>query len=243
MIGELEVSNRIIVESKNDKIFIQSLVNYLNIHNIEILEINLSDNDYMTLGGLSLSSLKGELGDIKAAAENNDISKVGIILDADNSQEEKFDLINNAIKSIFPQLQQDKIERINSFINISFVASDQKLFSLQIACYFVNINGKGELETLLKSIKSQPSPKADCLEAWKTCVEKLSSESISQKDFDKFWVSNYLRFDTCIGEENEQAGRKCSMSGFDYVMTNKLHIWDFEHPALGELKEFLKLFD
>jgi hypothetical protein len=236
------VSNRIIVESKNDKLFIQSLVNYLNIHNIEILEINLSDNDYMTLGGLSLSSLKGELGDIKAAAENNNISKVGIILDADNSQAEKLDLINNAIKSIFPQLQQDKLERINNFIDISFVASDQKLFSLQIACYFVNINGTGELETLLKSIKSQPSPYADCLESWKICVEKLS-ESISQKDFDKFWVSNYLRFDTCIGDENDQAGKKCSMSGFDYVMANKLHIWDFEHPALDELKVFLKMFD
>ncbi len=243
MIGELEVSNRIIVESKNDKIFIQSLVSYLNIHDIEILEINLSDNDYMTLGGLSLSSLKGELGDIKAASENNNISKVGIILDADNSQQEKFDLINNAIKSIFPQLQQVKLERINSFINISFVASDQKLFSLQLACYFVNINGTGELETLLKSIKSQPSPYADCLDAWRSCVEKLSSESISQKDFDKFWVSNYLRFDTCIGDENDQAGKKCSMSGFDYVMANKLHIWDFEHPALDELKVFLKMFD
>jgi hypothetical protein len=33
------------------------------------------------------------------------------------------------------------------------------------------------------------------------------------------------------------------MSGFDYVMKNKQHIWNFEHTALDELKEFLKLFN
>ncbi len=237
------MSNRIIVESKNDKIFIQSLVNQLNIHNVEILEINISEDDFITLGGLSLSSLKGELEDIKAAAENNDIAKVGIILDADNSQEEKLQLINNAIKSIFPESQQSKIGKINNFINISFTASDQKLFDIQIACYFVNVNSTGELETLLKSIKSQPSPYADCLESWTNCVEQCTGKLISQKDFDKLWVNNYIRHDTCTNQEKNNASEYCSMAKFEYVMKNKQHIWDFEHTALDKLKEFLKLFD
>ncbi|GBE73146.1 hypothetical protein myaer87_03730 [Microcystis aeruginosa NIES-87] len=52
----------------------------------------------------------------------------------------------------------------------------------------------------------------------------------------------YLRFDTCSTEDKKQAGRKCSMNGFDYVMKNKRHIWNFEHEVLNELKEFLQLF-
>ncbi len=32
------------------------------------------------------------------------------------------------------------------------------------------------------------------------------------------------------------------MNGFDYVMKNKRHIWNFEHEVLNELKEFLQLF-
>jgi hypothetical protein len=235
------VSNRIIVESKNDKIFIQSLVNHLNIHNVEILEINISGDDFITLGGLSLSSLKGELGDIKAASENNNIAKVGIILDADHSQEEKFHLINKAIKSIFSESQEDEIEKVSSFINISFTGSDKNLVDIQIACYFVNVNSTGELETLLKSIKSQPSPYADCLESWKNCVEEYSDKLISQKDFDKLWVNNYIRHDTCTNQEKNNASEYCSMAKFEYVMTK--NIWDFEHPALDELKDFLKLFN
>lgn len=235
------MSNRIIVESKNDKIFIQSLVNHLNIHNVEILEINISGDDFITLGGLSLSSLKGELGDIKAASENNNIAKVGIILDADHSQEEKFHLINKAIKSIFSESQEDEIEKVSSFINISFTGSDKNLVDIQIACYFVNVNSTGELETLLKSIKSQPSPYADCLESWKNCVEEYSDKLISQKDFDKLWVNNYIRHDTCTNQEKNNASEYCSMAKFEYVMTK--NIWDFEHPALDELKDFLKLFN
>jgi len=52
----------------------------------------------------------------------------------------------------------------------------------------------------------------------------------------------YIRFDTCSKSEKKQAERKCSMKGFDYIMTNKPAIWDFEHPALNDLKDFLRLF-
>ncbi len=71
---------------------------------------------------------------------------------------------------------------------------------------------------------------------------KQAKKLIKDKDFDKFWISNYLRFDTCSTEDKKQAGRKCSMNGFDYVMKNKRYIWNFEHEVLNELKEFLQLF-
>lgn len=237
----LEVSNRLIVESKNDKIFIHSLVNYLNISNVDISEltlVNVTENDYLTLGGLSKSSLERELKTIEADAQKSNINKVGIILDADDSQSENLGKINEAIINVFPQTQA--IEKICQFIPIISEILDE---NIQVACYFVNINGFGELETLLKAIKSQDSTYADCLSSWQSCIEKHHKQIVSQKEFDKFWISNYIRFDTCSKRDKQQAEKKCSMSGFDYVMTKKQYIWDFEHAALGELKEFLKMFD
>ena len=67
-------------------------------------------------------------------------------------------------------------------------------------------------------------------------------KEISLKEFNKFWVDMYIRFDTCSKSDKKQADRKCSMRGFDYVMTNKAVIWDFEHPVLNDLKKFLGLF-
>lgn len=32
------------------------------------------------------------------------------------------------------------------------------------------------------------------------------------------------------------------MSGLDYVMKNKKYIWDWNNPALEDVKEFFKLF-
>jgi hypothetical protein len=110
-----------------------------------------------------------------------------------------------------------------------------------LACYFTNFEGKGELETLLKAIKARKSPQADCLSSWKTCIESQGKD-ISDKDFDKFWVSIYLRYDTCSNQEQTQAGKKCSMSGFKYVMEHKKDIWDWNNPALDDLKEFFTLF-
>nr|WP_308477947.1 hypothetical protein [Microcystis aeruginosa] len=90
-------------------------------------------------------------------------------------------------------------------------------------------------------MKSQDSTYADCLEDWRNCLNN-QEKSIIDKDFDKFWISKYLRFDTCSREDKKQADSKCSMKGFDYVMKHKPHIWNFEHEVLNELKEFLQLF-
>jgi len=111
----------------------------------------------------------------------------------------------------------------------------------KLACYFTNVGGKGELETLLKAIKARESPHADCLNSWKTCIES-QGQQIDRKGFDKLWVSIYLRYDTCSDNEQQQAGKKCTMSGFDYVMERKKDIWDWDNPALDDLKKFFKLF-
>ena len=78
---------------------------------------------------------------------------------------------------------------------------------------------------------------ADCLEAWKTCLTS-KGKTITDKDFDKFWVNNYLRFDTCSASEKSQVARKCN-----YESGMKKDIWDFENPILKDLKEFLNLIN
>ncbi len=85
-------------------------------------------------------------------------------------------------------------------------------------------------------IKSKKSDYADCLESWKTCLQS-KGKKINQKDFDKFWLSLYFRFDTCSSEDRNQAGRKCSGE-----TAFKKDIWGFEHEVLDELKIFLELF-
>jgi len=67
-------------------------------------------------------------------------------------------------------------------------------------------------------------------------------QDFALKDFDKFWISNYICFDTCSPQESKQAGRKCAMSAFDYVLKEKSHIFNFEHSILKEIKNLLRLF-
>ena len=66
-------------------------------------------------------------------------------------------------------------------------------------------------------------------------------KKINNKDFDKFWLSNYVRFDTCGRNDKKQAERKCSIQNLDYVLENKATIFDFENAILNDLKAFLRL--
>ena len=192
-------------------------------------------DDYERLEGLSETKLITTLNDLKADLQKRDIEKIGIIIDIDNSSEqERLELVNKCIKEVFVS---ETLSSTKQFIDI---CGDNGT-KAQLACYFTNFEGKGELETLLKAIKARESPHADCLDSWKTCIES-QGQQINQKGFDKFWVSIYLRYDTCSDNEQQQAGRKCSMSGFDYVMKHKEDIWDWDHPALDDLKEFFTLF-
>ncbi len=105
-----------------------------------------------------------------------------------------------------------------------------------IACYITNVEGYGEQITVLKTIKSKDSPFADCLYEWKKCLEERS-QTIKDKDFDKFWVNTYQRFDLSTKKEQKQAFRKCNPEA-----SMKKDIWNFEHRVLDGSKEFLKLF-
>ena len=224
------MSNIVIVESKNDRIFMQAMVEKLNC-DLQVASPIYID-DYKSLEGLSEKELSKAL---EANIDKKGIEKIGIIIDIDKSSEqERLKFVDRCIKQVF---ESETLLSTKQFIDI---CGDNGT-SAKLACYFTNVGGKGELETLLKAIKAKDSPYADCLDSWKTCLESLGKK-INQKEFDKFWVNNYIRYDTCSNQEQKQAGRKCSMSGFDYVMEHKKDIWDWDNPTLDDLKEFFKLF-
>lgn len=229
------MTNLLIVESKNDKAFLQAFIKQLN-YEIEISS-PIKIDDYEELSGLSPSSLVKSLKSVANSLLKREIQKIGILLDLDvETRESRIHLVNESLKSAF-QLESE-LSDVGQLIEIQTFDGG---ISLQAACYFMNVNGQGELETLLRKIKSQPSPHADCLEKWRECLTDAQVE-ISQKEFDKFWVSNYLRYDTCSPQERKQAGRKCSFSNLDYIMENKIEIWNLGDPVLDDLKQFLKLF-
>ena len=216
----------IIVESHNDKYFVEKLREVLDLENIELKEPICNITDYECLNGLSEQKLTKTFEDIKF----DQYQKIGIIIDADNEGiENRIALINRCVRAVEDVPANFEIVEINKFIKIESL-------EVEIGCYITNKDGLGELETVLKEIASKDTTHADCLEAWKNCLKEKGKPEISQKDFDKFWVSNYLRFDTCLPSEKSQAGRKCN-----YEAGIKKDIWDFENQILDDLKEFLKL--
>ena len=192
-------------------------------------------DDYKSLEGLSKTELIKALKALEANIDKRDIEKIGIIIDIDNdSEQERLKFVDRCIKQVF---EAESLSSTKQFIDICGKSGT----NAKLACYFTNVGGKGELETLLKAIKAEDSPYADCLDSWKICLES-KGKKINQKEFDKFWVSNYIRFDTCSKKEQKQAGGKCNMSEFDYVMKHKKDIWNWDNPALDDLKEFFTLF-
>ena len=236
------MSNLIIVESKNDKYFIESLICKLNLDNIEVGQPICNINDFNCLGGIDnlnarLKALKPEL-----------YSKIGIILDADEAGiEKRINLINKSLKSICTDVELEKINKLHK----------SEELDLEIACYITNIAGKGELETVMRKVKSKDSTYADCLKSWKECLSSKKIE-LKEKEFDKIWVSHYLKYDTCISRKykdnkNEYCANELinNPDNTDEIENNlksndftiKKDIWNFEHPSLAELKEFLQLFN
>ncbi len=220
------MNNLIIVESHNDKFFIEKLRDVLGLSNIKVEEPICNMMDYECLGGLSEKKLSDTLYNVKFS----DYQKIGIIIDADNlGIEKQIELINRCIITLEDVPNDFKITKINEFVKI-------ESHEIEIGCYIMNKDGFGELETVLKAIKSQDSTYADCLEAWKNCLKEKGKPEISQKDFDKFWISNYLRFDTCTKNEQKQSDKNCKNE-----VAIKKDIWDFNNPILDELKIFLNI--
>lgn len=217
--------NILIVESKNDQYFIEALLTHMRISNVDVGTPICSVDDFECLEGIS--KLGPRLVELRERIEKDDIQRVGIILDADSEGVEKrVSLIDKELKKIGADVVLDTVNK--------FVRSEK--LDVEFACCITHVEGSGELETLLRRIASEDRTYANCLQSWQTCL-KAKDKGIKQKEFDKFWVSIYQRYDTCSTSERKQAKRKCTAE-----IAMKKSIWNFEHEALNDLKAFLQLF-
>ena len=206
------MSNILIVESENDKFFIEALIARIDI-DVEVGNPICTIDEYDCMGGMG--KLKNRLEELKSRfLKGDEINKVGIIFDADN------------IGIV------ERTRQINDIKNSVFENNE-----LTLKIFIMNIDGNGELETLLKEIKSNISPIADCLETWQEC---LADKKLNKKDFNKLWIQIYQRYDCCTKQEQKQAGRKCN----NEVSLKDKSIYDFDKDIieLTKLKEFLEEF-
>ena len=94
------MSNIVIVESKNDRIFMQAMVEKLNC-DIQV-ESPIYIDDYKSLEGLSETELIKALKALEALIDKNNIEKIGIIIDIDNySEQERLKFVDRCIKPVF----------------------------------------------------------------------------------------------------------------------------------------------
>jgi hypothetical protein len=220
-------NNLLIVESQNDKFFIERLKKEITA-NFEIDAPICCISEYECLDGLSQKGLEKKLQEIKVDIDKKGLNRIGILLDADDKGiEKRVQLINDSVKCIDSSL-------ILTTVNTWYKS---ELLDIEISCHILNIDGSGELETVLKAIKSKDSPFADCLNAWRHCVTS-NNKLMTDKDFDKFWVNIYQRYDCCSKTDKKQAGTKCNPEA-----SLKKLIWNFSHPALNNLKSYLAMFD
>lgn len=144
-------NNILVVESKNDKFFLNAIIDYLNF-DIDITEpILIEESDYLSMDGLDPTKLEKALKDLKADIQKGEINNIGIVIDLDDqSEENRVAFVNNCLQAVFPVCQT--LLKVNEFINLNF-----EDFDVQLACHFINVNGTGELETVLRSLAGERS--------------------------------------------------------------------------------------
>lgn len=231
--------NVLIVEGKEDKVFLEYLLNIENITDVTVAEP--PKVDIVELGGLSKEALNKQIGRFIPQMKRGEVDKLGLVIDLDTLEsgggyEERLKLINNSIKASFANLSIDKLSKENAVVKI-LIDNNEVL----ITFFFIHLDGKGELEDLLRKIKIHDSHHADCLETWRKCLKAKKIEK-SDKEINKLWLHYYIRYDICTQDEQERAGKYCNLKHVLNDEARKETLFNFQHKCLDELKEFLRLF-
>ncbi len=222
------MKNIIIVEGISDKKFLESYIAYLQ---KTFPSQYLLINDIKDAKGQDaiFSILKAQKIYINKGATKN----IGILIDADkegirtkienkiNSAIEKAFDIKNAVKA------PNEISPINYGSNI-----------VNIFCYIFNIDGKGELEDILKEIRTDKNAEIPiCLDRFVECMKGFN-EAYPEKQYKKNFI-NFYGYE-CIKKEGLNAKEiKVKLKEYEYYAPP---YWDFEHDMLKDLKRFLELF-
>jgi hypothetical protein len=178
--------SKIYVEGNEDKVFVDAMLKHLQLANAAIKVDTIEDLkgvdnfEYSEKIKLRPESVRNEI-------LTKGLKKVGFILDQDEPKNNRLDFFNKMVADAFGE--QHVLQQISTQ-QILFL--EDKTFELSL--FVLNVNGEGELSTMLKEIKAKEisSKYADCLNAWRDCADP-DKTIISQKEFDKNWYHYYLR--------------------------------------------------
>ncbi len=241
----------IIVEHDSDKFTFEAIIRH--IHAEQEIEVESAENEdidwYFRSAEANIeqpTGLKESISDIFTEITKGNCEKIGIIWDLDTfSIEQRIQQINNAI-SLAAQEAQNEIERTVTWVqNITEINQFCPLIvdgiETQVACHFVGLNEMGEIEDVLKAIKSRSSELADCVDKHlPTCLDLQGEKALKDKDLVKLWINHYQRYDTL-----EKKNRKDAFTKWENVMKHRSEIFDFgkdEIIELKQLKDFLTMF-
>jgi hypothetical protein len=242
-----EPKSLIIVEDNNDQYTFEAIIRHIGFE--EDLSVNPKPNNIdwkakpKEIDPNKPTALISELNALRNDFSNETYDKVGIIRDMDNSSEaDMLLLINNALREAYPDEHQELMS-CNTFVPFKFKQnSTGNILKIYFACHFVGVDSegvkKGEIEDILKAIKSKPSLLADCVDKHlPECLELLGEENLKDKDLVKLWINNYQRYDTL-----DKKKRTGEFTSWKNVMEKRAEIFDFksELPEFQELKDFLK---
>lgn len=246
----LEVSDMdiLIVEGLSDKYFLDYLLkNVINRDNVTVEAVNKVE--IIEIGGLG--NLPEKIGSKISVLSRQSNNRMGIVVDLDNEKtgggyEKRLQTINDAVQKSFSIYFQNQgksvdIENFSAENNIINILINDKA-SVEITYYFIHLDGKGELEDILREIKIHNSFHADCVdEGWRCCLKQKGLEK-TDKEINKTWLDYYIRHDILSADERRDAKRTCNLG---YVLNDesrKGKIFNFEHEYLKNLKDFLKSF-
>ncbi len=235
------MNHKIIVESFNDQAVYSHILHNHCIPRVDI-EIIEKSHEWIELGGLSPKALTIKLKDIKSDIYKAEESlKIGIIIDIDNETiESRIALLNEACTAAFDI--PINIENTNDFKNYIIQDENNDDFDFNLAYYLAGLNGKGELEHLLKEIAdTSSSHHANCLEdGWVKCLEHKKIP-INDKQLRKLWMDFYKRLDCLTPREAKQAAENVRWDNFLRLHGDK---FDFQRDIqeLNEIKSFLNQF-
>lgn len=222
---------RIIVESKNDKAFFEGLLKHIapssDIDFVNVFDgLEYEKEDGTLVRGLSQSSLQKALGRAKVMIENKRSTiQIGILIDADKTNigqkgmlggiENRLKSVNEAVERVFGVSPNFTIvcNSKSDFKTISVETDTFETIDIEIGCHFVNVNGEGELETLLRAIAYKDKAfAANCLESWRDCYKNKQNdiptkfdikniENFDAKELGKMWHEFYKTYDALLEQE------------------------------------------
>lgn len=243
----------LIVESENDKATFQAIINSLfsgRIQELEVIQAEPKPEPYA--GSVEWKFQSAEKYDIPVGLAKSLLSlfteinkekydKVAVIWDADDLG------IPKRVEQIGNALENAKVDYQASNPNIPVVfarlSSPNLPITLKVGhgeceflCHIVNLKGNGEIEDILKELKDQPSPIADCVDdKMRECLRMNDEEQLREKDMVKLWINHYQRYDTLMKKE-----RNWKNTTWQAMMNRGIFNLKADSPVeYKELKDFL----